>query len=89
MATETKTITITLTGPADTLPEMIRQYAEAGGMTPDGKDPQTGQPTTPEEFGKKLLGQHFLQMVMSRRGQLAQLKTQEDGARMQLGVNLD
>ena len=89
MPNETKTITITLTGPADTLPEMIRQYAEAGGMTPDGKDPQTGKPTTPEEFGKKLLGQHFLQMVVARRGQLAQLQTQEDGAKMVLGVSLD
>jgi hypothetical protein len=88
MPTETKTITVTLTGPADVLPEMIREYAEAGGMTADGKDPQTGQPTTPEEFGKKLLGQHFLQMVMSRRGQKAQLKTQEDGAKMVLGVSV-
>lgn len=89
MAEETRTITITLTGPADTLPEMIRQYAEAGGMTPEGKDPQTGKPTTPEEYGKKLLGQHFLQMVVARRGQLAQLQTQEDGAKMVLGVSLD
>ena len=86
---DTKTITVTLTGPADLIPEMVQEYAEAGGMTSDGKDPQTGQATTAEAYGKKLLGQHFMQMVMSRRGQKAQVKTQEDAAKITVAASVE